>query len=111
MVFKQHAVDKGHTKKDRGTIFFENPADDIRRGFLATKNRSQPVEQRKSKTVSEPVSEGQARRREESIAFTKFQDFITEGCVGVKDVRLPVYRAFWLRRAACGVKNERVLVV
>src|ERR1700682_5313022 len=96
MMFKQHTVDDGNTKKDRRPIFLENPSDYIRRGLLATKNRSEPIEQRKSKTVAKPVGERQARRRKQSIAFTQSQDFATECFVGIEDVRLLVHRALRL---------------
>src|SRR5258708_1803057 len=100
MMFEEHSVDNGYAKKDRRTIVFENPSDNIRRGFLAAKNRSESIEQRKSKTVSQAVSEGQARRRKQPVAFAQLQDFAAESFVGIEDVRLPVHRALRFTRAA-----------
>src|SRR5207253_9615140 len=100
MMIKQHAVDNRHAEKDRRTIFFEDPADNIRRWFLATKNRSQPVEQREGETVAEPISKRQTRRRKQPVAFTKTKHFPTESLVGIEDVRLPVHRPLRFAGAA-----------
>src|SRR6267142_5054878 len=110
MMIKQHAVNDRYPEKDRRTIFFENLTDHIRRGLLAAKNRSQPVEQRESETVAEPISERQSRRGKQPIAFTELQRFAAKSFVRVRNVRLAVHRALWFASAARGVKDKRVRV-
>src|SRR6266436_2517960 len=100
MMFQQHSVDDRYAEKDRRTIFFEDPADHVWRGLVTTKNRSEPIQQGKSKTVTEAVREWQTRRRKQSIACAQSQDFAGESLVCIEDVGLAVYRAFRLARAA-----------
>src|SRR5689334_1984095 len=62
MVFEQQVVDHRHTKKDRRTMLGKDPPDDVWRWLFTTENRRRSVQERKRKTISQSISEGQSRR-------------------------------------------------
>src|SRR6185295_13004876 len=86
MVFEQQVVDHRHRKKDRRTMLCKDPPDDVWRWLFTTENRRRSVQEWKRKAVTQTVSEGQSRRREQSIVGPNAQHFATVSFVRVEDV-------------------------